>query len=687
MSAPAPDGPDGRARYEARAREIAAHDRRYHVENNPVIADAEYDRLYDDLERIEAAHPEWVVSWSPTRRVGHEPISAFVKVERETPMLSLDNTYSESDLREWHERVQKGLSGEQAAYVIEPKIDGIGIELIYRGGEFVLGATRGDGRIGEDVTVNCRTLRGLPLRLAEPVDVVVRGEVYMERAAFDALNRERAAAGEEPYKNPRNFTGGTLKQLDPRIVATRPLKLFLYEVVGSPPKDGGAAGPVRADLPVDTHFAALDWMRALGLPVSRDVARVTSFDALQQKVEWWRDQRDQLPFEVDGLVAKVDSFAQREVLGATHKWPRWAIAYKFPARQATTRVLGLEINVGRTGAVTPVAKLEPVDLSGTTVSRASLHNWDEVARKDVRVGDLVLVEKAGEIIPQVLAVILTQRPEGAPPTVPPTACPSCGHPLARREGEVALRCENRIGCPAQLREAIDFFAHRSAMNIENLGPKLVEQLTLRGLVKDVADLYALTAEQLIELERLGEKSAEGLIAGIARSRGASLKRLLVGLGIPLIGEVAATAVADHFGSLAALMEQAQEAIALSLLGVAGFGEERASAVAAFFADPSHRAVLSRLREAGVDPVEHRRQASGPLAGKSVCVTGTLGRPRGEIKEAIEAAGGRFVSAVGKGTDFLVAGEKTGDAKRKSAEKFGVQVLDEAALEALLRGGG
>ena len=659
--------------YLALARELLEHDRRYHVDNNPLISDGEYDRLARRLRELEAAHPQWVVPWSPSRRVGHAPLSAFPKVVRETPMLSLDNTYSEGDLADWDGRVRRGLGDEAPSYVVEPKIDGIGIELTYRGGELILGATRGDGRIGEDVTQNLRTLRALPPRLTEAVDLVVRGEVYMERAPFEAMNREREAAGEEPYKNPRNFAGGTLKLLDPRIVATRPLKILLYEIVG--------------ELPLATHWEALAWLRRLGFPVSPDIARLDHFAALQQSVAAWLHRRDGLAYDVDGLVVKVDSFAQRELLGFTAKWPRWAIAYKFPARQATTVVRGIEVNVGRTGAVTPVALLDPVELSGTTVSRASLHNWDEVKRKDLHLGDSVVVEKAGEIIPQVVAVQKELRPDGAPRVEPPTVCPSCGGPLGRREGEVALRCDNRAGCPAQLREAIDFFAHRGAMNIDSLGPKLVEQLVGQGLVGDVADLYRLTVEQVAGLERMGDKSARNLIDAIARSRGSSLSRLLIGLGIPHIGGVYAQQVADRFASLAELMATPPEAVDAALRQLHGFGEERASAVGEWLAEPEHRALVERLRSAGVEPVEHRRQSGGPLAHKNVCVTGTLSRPRGEIQALIEAAGGKLVAGVGKTTHYLVAGEKTGEAKLRSAAKLGVPVIDEAALIALLDGAG
>ena len=659
--------------YLALVQEILDHDRRYYVENNPIIADVEYDRLVTELRRIEEEHPDWVVPWSPTQRVGHEPVSEFPKVVREVPMLSLDNTYSEADLREFSERVLKGLAGERPEYVVEPKIDGIGIELYYENGIFVRGLTRGDGRIGEDVTSNLRTIRTLPQRLIEDVTIEVRGEVYLERAALGPLNEARIREGEEPFKNPRNAAGGSLKLLDPRLCAQRPLKVLLYEVV-----DGGKR--------VALHTEALAWLRRLGLPVSPDIATARTFEELAALVAMWETKRETLPYDADGLVIKVNSYAQRETLGTTAKFPRWAIAYKFPARQATTRVLGIEVNVGRTGAITPVALLEPVDLSGTTVSRASLHNWDEVARKGLRLGDYVLVEKAGEIIPQVVAVIVERRTGNEQPIEPPTVCPSCGAPLVRREGEVALRCPNSLGCRAQLKEAIEFFASRSALNIENLGPKIIEQLVDRGLVRDVADIFDLTVADLLPLERMAQKSAENLVVAIAEAKkNATLSRLLTGLGIPLVGVVGARAIAQAYGSLEALLAvEPPSRLGEELTKIPGVGEKMAQAVASFFGDARTRNVLTKLMERGLRPTEPK-VAGGPLGGLTFCITGTLSQPRSAVQRAIEAAGGRVVSSVGKGTDYLVAGEAVGRTKLEAAKKHGVRVIDEAALERLLRG--
>jgi DNA ligase (NAD+) len=657
--------------YEALAREIQAHDRRYYVDNDPSIADVEYDKLYKKLQAAEAEHPEWIVDWSPTRRVGSDLSSGFPKIERKVPMLSLDNTYDEAELTAFHERVVKGLHGETPAYVIEPKIDGVSIELKYADGKFMLGATRGDGVVGEDVTPNLRTIRALPLILAEPVTCDVRGEVYMERATFEKLNAERLAAGEELLKNPRNSTAGALKLLDPRESARRPMKLLTYEVVGE------AHGR--------THFELLAWMKSLGLPVSGDVARVTSLTELIAYVESWQHgKRLALPYATDGLVIKVDAIPQRRLLGATNRAPRWAIAYKFPAEQATSKLIAVEHNVGRTGAITPLGHFEPVELSGTTVKRASFFNYNQIKRLDVAVGDRVLLEKAGEIIPYVITVV--ERGADRVPVVEPTECPSCGTPLVRAEGQVALLCPNTFGCPEQRARSIEFFCKRDAMNMENFGPSLVGQLVEKGLVADVADLFDLTAEKLIGLERMGEKSAENVVAGVKLAREkATLTRLLVGLGMPKIGEVWAHEVAMRFGDLKTLMETPSEGIFAALMELHGFGEERARAVSDFFADARHRAVLEKLMTRGVSPSEPKTLREGPLAGVRVCVTGTLSKPRSDIQSALEAAGGIFDKSVKKGTTYLVAGADVGATKLKDAQKKGVKVIDEAALEKLLRG--
>jgi DNA ligase (NAD+) len=660
-----------RDEYEKLAREIQAHDRRYYVENDPTVADGEYDKLYKQLIAVESEHPGWIVDWSPTRRVGSDLTAGFPKIERKVPMLSLDNTYDEAELTAFHERVTRGLPGETAAYVIEPKIDGVSIELKYRDGKFLLGATRGDGVVGEDVTPNLRTIHALPLMLAEPVSCDVRGEVYMEKLTFAKLNAERVAAGEEALKNPRNSTAGALKLLDPRESARRPMKLLTYEVVG--------------DARGRTHFELLAWMKSLGLPVSSDIARVTSLEELLAYVKGWQHgKRLELPYATDGLVIKVDSIPQRRLLGATARAPRWAIAYKFPAEQATSRLVAIEHNVGRTGAITPLGHFDPVELSGTTVKRASFFNYNQIRRLDVAVGDRVLLEKAGEIIPYVITVV--ERGQDRVPIVEPTHCPSCGTALARAEGQVALMCPNAFGCPVQRARSIEFFCKRDAMNMENLGPSLVSQLVDTGLVADVADLFDLTVEKLVDLERMGEKSAENVVNAIQQAREkATLTRLLVGLGMPKIGEVWAHEVATRFGDLPSLMATPPEQILAALVELHGFGEERARAVSDFFADGRHRAVLEKLMARGVSPSEPKLERSGPLAGVRICVTGTLARPRSDIQAAVESAGGVFEKSVKKGTTYLVAGADVGATKLKDAQKKGVRVIDEATLEKVLRG--
>ena len=667
---------DLRAEYQALAREILDHDRRYYVDSDPIVSDVEYDRLVARLRRIEAQHPELVASWSPTRRVGHEPVSAFPKVVRDVPMLSLDNVYDEEDFREFCGRVVRGLRAahvdEDPSYAVELKIDGIGIELTYERGRFALGATRGDGRTGEDVTTNLRTVRGLPPLLAEPASLVARGEVYMERATFAALNRERLAAGEEVFKNPRNSAGGTLKLLDPRECAKRPLRVVLYDLVGAE-KHGHTS-----------HLESLAWLRRLGLPVNRAEPAL----GVDQAQAAWRalaDGRAKLPLDADGAVVKVDAYAQRRALGATAKHPRWAIAYKFAAQQATSRVRAIEANVGKSGKITPCVVVDPVELSGTTVQRASLHNWDRVRALDVRVGDTVLMEKAGEIIPQVVAVIKERRTGSEAVVTPPGQCPACGTPTVRREGEVALRCGRGEECPGVLAEAIEHFVGKGALNVDSVGPKLIAQLLETKLVADVADLFDLDAEKLLPLERMAEKSAQNVADSIRRAREqATLSRLLVGLAIPHVGAVAARAIAEHFGALGAMTALEPPKLGEDLDGIEGIGPTIADAVARWFAAPRGRALLAKLAARGVNPVEPRRgPAGGALAGQLVCVTGKLSHPRDAIHADVEAAGGRVAPSVTKHTTLLVAGEDTGAAKLKAAHKHGVRVVDEATLYGMI----
>lgn len=664
--------PPSLAQYLELVKEVAEHDRLYHVEARPRISDQEYDHLYRRLRDLEAEHPDWIVPWSPTARVGHEPIGAFSKVVRDVPMLSLDNTYDEEELRAFHDRVSRALEGETVEYVLEPKIDGVSIELVYRRGLFSLGSTRGDGRTGEDVTGNLRTVRGLPLRLSREVDVTVRGEVYMRRADFSRVNAERLAAGEEPFKNARNTAAGSLKQLDPRLVATRPLRVILYEAAGGEELAGA-------------HHRVLEALAELGFPTAPESSLCRGWDELWQAVREWDTRRHELPYDTDGVVVKVDSFHQRRALGFTSKFPRWAIAFKFPANQSITTVTGLEVNVGRTGIVTPVAMLEPVELSGTTVKRASLHNWDQVARLGVGPGDRVLVHKAGEIIPQVLSVV--ERHAEAP-FPPPTACRSCGAELVRDEGKVALRCPNSLACPAQILGSIQFFAGRGQMNIDGLGEKVCRALIDAHLVENVADLFALREEQLVELDRFAETSARNLVAAIDHARrAATTSRLLAALGVPHVGGVAARLIARRhrrIGELLQLIDEAgEEGATQRLTEIEGVGEVIARSLVQFLDRPQTRDVLRLLAERGVDPIEPVEESgAGPLSGKTFVITGTLSVPRSEIASRIQRAGGRVVSSVSKSTSYLLAGANTGDAKRSAAAKLGVAVIDEAGLDQL-----
>ena len=665
---------DPRDRYLKLVDELTEHDRRYYVDASPTISDVEYDKLAKQLVAIEAAHPDWIVAWSPTQRVGHVAVSEFPKVTRPVAMLSLDNSYDLEDLRAFYDRVVKGLDGDTVVFSIEPKIDGFGIELTYdANGLLTLAATRGDGRIGEDVTANVRMVKGVPLRLREPRAVVVRGEIYMTKAEFAAINAARAAMGEELFKNPRNTAAGSIKQQDPKEVAKRPMRTILYEVVDG---ERYASG----------HLASLELIKRLGIPVSAHNTAATTWEELIACVHSWEDRRDALPYELDGLVIKVDDFAQRTALGTTAKFPRWAIAFKFPARQVTTTLHDLEVNIGRTGTVTPVAILEPVDVSGTTVARASVHNWDQVARLGLGKGDRVLIQKAGEIIPEILAV--TEKGPG-PVFVPPTVCPACGATLEREQGRVALMCPNRIGCPAQLLGAIEFFASRHQMNIDGLGEKVVVQLVEAGLVSDVADLFTLTELQLLSLERFGKLSAKNLVAAIAKAKqSATFSRLLSALGITNVGSVLAKPIAQRYGTLKALRDAAasktSDELRAELHEIPGIGEVVAEHVDAFLRDPHVVAVLDKLLARGVDPEEPKLEVTtGPLTGKTLVVTGTLTQARADVQKRIEAAGGKVAGSVSKKTHYLVAGADTGATKLDAAQKNGVTVIDEAELEKLL----
>ena len=651
-------------------REIEHHDHRYHVLDDPEISDAEYDELFRRLQALEDAHPELRTPDSPTQRVGATPASGFATVTHRHQMLSLQNATTREELREFDARIRKFLGRDRITYAGEPKMDGVAVELVYEDGVLTVGSTRGDGVTGENVTANIRTIKSVPLRLrakgrALPARLEVRGEVYLPIAAFRALNREREEAGQPVFANPRNATAGSLKQLDSRITASRPLDLVCHGV--------GELDGVKPE----THAGLLATLGDLGLkpvPQSRVLETLDDVDAYYDELA---AQRDALPFEIDGVVVKVNEVALQRRLGQVSRSPRWAVAWKFKPRQATTTVLKIFPSVGRTGVLTPAAELTPVSVGGVTVRNTSLHNMDEVDRKDIRIGDHVLIERAGDVIPYVVKVLTEKRTGAEERFVMPAQCPVCGAKVVRPEDEVAYRCTG-ADCPAQLKQRLRFFAHRGAMDIEGLGEKLVEQLVDRGLVKHLFDLYALDLETLVDLERMGEKSATNLLAQIERSKQTSLPRLLTALGIRQVGEATAKALAEHFGTLDAVIDASLE----QLQEVRDVGPEVAASIRQFFDEPVNRNLVARLRAAGVNPAPIERR-SGPLTGKKFVLTGGLvAMTRPEAQRRIEALGGRVVTSVSKETDFVVVGTDAGT-KLAKAEKLGVPRLDEDAFIRML----
>ena len=657
------------------------HEERYYVHDDPEISDVEFDALMNELKAIERDHPELVTPDSPTQRVGGRPVEGFATVEHLQPMLSLDNAYDEEDLRAFDDRVRKGLgSDEPVDYVAELKIDGLSIALTYQDGRFVRGATRGNGTRGEDVTSNVRTIRSVPLTLrGGPAGrIEVRGEVYLPRTSFERMNREREEAGEPLFANPRNAAAGTMRNLDPAQVARRALRAWVYHVVG-PREERG-------------HARLLERLKAWGLAVEPHWARCAGIDAVLAFCERWRDDRHALEFETDGVVVKVDDLASRERLGTTSKFPRWAVAFKFPAQQAPTRLRQIAVNVGRTGAVTPYAVLEPVKLAGSTISMATLHNAEDVARKDIREGDLVIIEKGGDVIPKVVRPVLEERPPDSAPWQMPSECPACGSVLTRPAEEVVWRCEN-TSCPAKIRRGLEHFASRGAMNIEGLGEALIDQLVSRGLVHDFSDLYRLDQPTVAGLEsvttregkplkrRVGDKVAAKLLEQIDRSRGNDLARLIYGLGIRHVGERAGDVLAAAFGDTDALMA----APAARLEATAEIGPVLAASVRAWFDEPRNRELVERLRAAGVSMRSSRPAPppGGPLEGKTFVLTGTLERlTREEATAHIERLGGRVAGSVSKKTSFVVVGADPGR-KADKARTLGVETLDEAAFERLI----
>lgn len=639
----------------------------YYVLDQPSITDAEYDQLLQELIRIEEHFPQLITADSPTHRVGGKALDVFEKVEHRTEMLSLSNAFNEADLFDFDRRVRQAV-GDDVTYVCELKIDGLAVSLRYEEGMFVQGATRGDGAIGEDITANLRTIHSIPLRLKEDLSIEVRGEAFMPKRSFERLNEVRKQREEEPFANPRNAAAGSLRQLDPKIAASRNLDVFLYALV-----DAG-------ETTVSTHSEALNLLDTLGLKTNKERKKCSNIEAVITYIQEWTEKRATLPYEIDGIVIKVDQFAQQEKLGATAKSPRWAIAYKFPAEEVITVLRGIALNVGRTGVVTPIAQLDPVRIAGSIVQRASLHNEDFIREKDLKIGDYVVVKKAGDIIPEVVNVLVERRTGEEVDFHMPTHCPTCESELVRLDEEVALRCINPK-CPAQIREGLIHFASRNAMNIEGLGEKVTSQLYEEDLVHDVADLYKLSKPQLLTLDRMGEKSVENLLNAIEASKQHSLEKLLFGLGIRHVGTKAAKTLAQHFGD----MEHLQAATSDCLLEISEIGEKMADSIVTFFKQPEVADLIEELKEVGVNMAYNGpipisvEEADSYFAGKTIVLTGKLEKlTRSEAKEQIEALGGNVSSSVSKKTDLVVAGEAAGS-KLTRAKELGILIWDEERL--------
>ena len=666
--------PQGMENPAARAEELRAQLRdashRYYVLDAPTLSDAEYDRLFRELEQIEADHPDLITPDSPTRRVGAAPSEKFAKVTHRRQMMSLANAMTEDEFLEFDARVHRLFGDEPLRYVVEPKLDGLAVTLRYENGRLVQGATRGDGLTGEDVTANLRTIKMVPLQLGgrPPAVFEARGEVFINKRDFVRMNEEREKAGEPTFVNPRNCAAGSLRQLDPRITAQRPLSIFFYEVGETP------------GLTFATHWEKLALLRELGLRTNPENALCESLPEVKEKYRRMLAMRHELPYEIDGSVVKVDSEDQRRRLGAVSRTPRWAIAYKFPAEEEATTVEDIFVSVGRTGALTPVAALKPVHVGGVTVSRATLHNEDELRRKDVRVGDRVFLRRAGDVIPEIVRVILESRPAGSRPWEMPKQCPACGTPVVREEGEAITRCPNPT-CPAKSVSRLRHFASRLAMDIEGLGVETSIQLTETGLVKTPADLYRLTYDQLVGLDRFADLSARNLLAAIEASKKRPLRHVIYALGIRMVGEATAVALARRFGSLEALMNASVE----DLQSVRDVGPEVAQQIHDFLALPGQREMIRQFLAAGVSrEPEPAVAAAGPLAGKSVVLTGTLAQySREAAKAEIERRGGRVSGSVSRKTDLVVAGGDAGS-KLKKAQELGVRVVDEDGFRELLK---
>ncbi len=660
-----------RERINALREQINYHNRKYYVEDTPRISDYEYDQLIAKLKKLEKEHPELIVPESPTQRVGGEPAEEFKTVEHAVPMLSLDNTYSKEEIIDFDKRTRKGLDEDNIEYVVELKIDGLGVSLIYENGLLIRGTTRGDGIHGEDVTGNLRTIRSVPLKI-NINDVKlnlfeVRGEVHINHLDFEKINLQREAAGEPLFANPRNAAAGSIRLLNPRITALRPLKIFLYNLIS------------ENNTLFNTHFKALKALKTLGFRVNPNIALCKNLNEVFRQIDKWQEKRRSLNYDVDGLVVKVNAFSQQNILGATSKHPRWAIAYKYPAEQATTLVEDIVVQVGRTGSLTPVAKLKPVTLSGSTVARATLHNEDEIKRKDIRIGDMVAIEKGGEIIPKVLRVLFEKRSGNEKIFSMPKKCPVCNAGVYRPKGEAVLRCTG-TACPAQLKERLQHFASRKAMDINHLGSQLIDQLVEKGMIKNFADLYLLKQKDVAGLERMGEKSAKNLIDAINKSKKAGFNRLLFALGMRHVGERAAYLLSNNFSSINELKSASKEKIE----SIHEIGQKVSESIVYFFAEKKNVQVVNKLEKLGVNmkSIQNKNQKD-LLQGKQFVLTGTLTKySRDEVKELIINAGGRVTSSVTKNTDYVLVGEKPGS-KYEKAKTLNIKIIDERTFEKML----
>ncbi len=657
-----------------RARELHQqlheHNYRYYTKDDPLISDAEYDQLLRELQSLESQYPELITPDSPTRRVGAAPLKGFGEVRHEVRMLSLDNSFTDAELADFDRRVRERLGEDEVEYAAEPKLDGLAVSLLYEQGQLVRAATRGDGETGEDVTQNVRTLASIPLRLVGegiPEILEVRGEVYISHAGFAELNRQAEAQGQKPFVNPRNAAAGSLRQLDSAVTARRPLEMFCYGV-----------GKVSGGALANTHMDILAQLQGWHLRIYDDVQTVVGAQGCAAYFQRYLQLREQLPFEIDGVVFKVNRLDQQRELGFVARAPRWAIARKFPAEERETTVLGIDIQVGRTGALTPVARLEPVFVGGVTVTNATLHNADEVQRKDVRAGDRVVVRRAGDVIPEIVRVLKEKRNKGAARFQMPAACPVCGSLVTRAEGETIARCSGGLFCPAQRKEAIKHFASRRAMDVEGLGDRLVEQLVEKELVATVSDLYRLSAEDVAGLDRMAGKSAANLIAALNESKATSFSRFIFSLGIREVGEATAQILATEFGDLAALMAADVEA----LEAIHAIGPVVAKHIVDFFKEPHNRDVIEKLCAAGVNWPAVEKPRDLPLTGKTFVLTGTLSMPRNALKEQLQALGAKVTGSVSSKTDYVVAGENPGS-KHEKALKLGVAIIDEAECVVLM----